>query len=424
MSTQTEENVIVSNGRSFRRTTWNGISVVQEVESGYYSANNVCRENRKHFEKISSKKYWQDYIEALSVRLTTRRSTRPPQTRSALLLRASFEITDVQNDFRGTYIHPYALHFLCEHVNYEYAIKVSELLDLLNERNQLTHQTLEQTIEALKSKIESKNHVLNELEAELISRADIIDEQNIVIEHKDAIIDEYNKPFNQIDGTPSIYALPKDSSHFQLRIDPFGFGTNGIRNVKLINASFIRNEVIKVLKSESLVTSINREYWIPMNKLDYAFNLINEIKDNRRTEILTPEERNEFIDKKLETFRAGRKSTQTDGLIFEYETIKSNSSYIPWKLIPKTILNTYGERRKDRGIDAVEIENNEISKIIQIKKHNGGYLRRDELQTFLSKCSQERYSHASKLLIVKNAKISNKLHRELAAISIEVVSVQ
>lgn len=432
MSTQTAETVLEYRGEHFIQTTWNGISVLKHERTGYYKASKACEDNNKLFADWRRNKSTKEYLEACSeiYQLPIELSDMgiPISSEAGCLLyhirSGGNNAVEIGNQVQGYYIHPNLFHDVCYWANKRYAASISHLMNLLNERNHLMNQTLEETIENLnkeindlKSRHQRDIQRLDSLQEELVSRADIIDEQSI-------IIDEYNKPFNQIDGTPSIYALAKDSSHFQLRVDPFGFGTNGIRNVKLINATFIRDEVINILKNESLVSSVNREYWIPIDKLDYAFNLINEIKNNTRIDLPTIEKRNEFIDKKLQTFRTARKSTQTDGLIFEYETIKSHSSYIPWKLIPKAILNTYGEQRKDRGIDAVEIENNEITKIIQIKKHNGGYLRRDELQTFIAKCSQERYSKASKLLIVKNAKISNKLRRELADISIEIISIQ
>ena len=419
--------IFTSNGYSFKRTIWNGISVVQEVSSGYYSANNVCRENSKRFENISSKKYWNEYIATLNEELANEHLMCRLQTESAVIPVATIDFLSVDNDFRGTYVHPFALHFLCEHINYSYAIKVSRLMNLLNERNHLTNQTLEQTIENLNQEIidlkaqhQQDINRLDSMQSELISRAETIDEQETVIEMQNETIREYNQPFNQEKGCASIYALAKDPSHFQLRIDPFGEGTNGIRNMRLINAKEIKTELIKVLKNESLITIDNRTYLISMNKLDYVFNLIIDIKNNTKIELPSIEVRNSFIDKKLSQFHSRRRTTQNDGFIYEYEVIKSRDSYIPWKLIPQAILNEYGEYRKDRGIDAVEINNNEITKIIQIKKHEGTYLRRDELQMFIAKCSNHRYSNASKLLIIHNSIISNKLRRELEELDITI----
>ena len=65
--------------------------------------------------------------------------------------------------------------------------------------------------------------------------------------------------------------------------------------------------------------------------------------------------------------------------------------------------------RKDKGIDAVVLNDNQITEIIQIKHHTGTHIKHDELKTFLSKCQEPRYAHIQKRLILHNCRISQTL---------------
>ena len=46
-STDKNSEIINVNGRSFRRTTWNEIAVIQDVETGYFQASKICKDNGK-----------------------------------------------------------------------------------------------------------------------------------------------------------------------------------------------------------------------------------------------------------------------------------------------------------------------------------------------------------------------------------------
>lgn len=81
----------------------------------------MCSDNGKQFRHIVTKKYWNEYIEAL------RRSSGSNIPDTLII-----EITNVQNEFRCQYIHPELVNYLCIHIDYNYAIKVSRLMNLLN----------------------------------------------------------------------------------------------------------------------------------------------------------------------------------------------------------------------------------------------------------------------------------------------------
>ena len=136
-----ETSQIVSNGETFTKTNYNGISVLID-SNGYYNASKICSDNKTRFLNISRNNYWIEYLNRIS------RLLKIEQTQ------LSFEKLDFSNDVRGVYIHPKLVNWLCEHVNLDYAILVGEIMDLMNERIHLNNSNLEEEIEKLKKENE------------------------------------------------------------------------------------------------------------------------------------------------------------------------------------------------------------------------------------------------------------------------------
>lgn len=141
LSTEMNSNEIISNGEKFIRTDYNGISVIID-SNGYYNASKICSDNKKRFGNITQNDYWKDYLNDLS-RLLEIQQTQ-------LVVKKS----DFSNDVKGYYIHPKLVNFLCFHVNNSYAILVSKIMDLMNERIHINNSNLEEEIEKLKKENE------------------------------------------------------------------------------------------------------------------------------------------------------------------------------------------------------------------------------------------------------------------------------
>ena len=58
---------------------------------------------------------------------------------------------DLSNELKGFYIHRKLVNFLCFHVNLKYAIKVSEIMDIIDEKIKLNNSKLENEIDILKT---------------------------------------------------------------------------------------------------------------------------------------------------------------------------------------------------------------------------------------------------------------------------------
>ena len=60
-----------------------------------------------------------------------------------------YQLLNVSNEFKGTYIHPKLVHFVAEWVDLEYAFTVSEIMDSINDKvhEELNKQQLPDTVD-------------------------------------------------------------------------------------------------------------------------------------------------------------------------------------------------------------------------------------------------------------------------------------
>ena len=184
MSIDISSDIINYNEETFTRTDYNGISVLVD-SNGYYSASKICKDNKKRFTNWLRNDRTQALLEAYSRNLGI--SIRYPDARfSASGVSTSFNDSDapssnldktgesmdarfsvsnlflmykrsvtggdvqISNDLQGWWIHPKLVHHLAEWANLDYAWKVSEIMDLINERIHLLNTSLQEEIDTLK----------------------------------------------------------------------------------------------------------------------------------------------------------------------------------------------------------------------------------------------------------------------------------
>ena len=410
-SDELHDEIIISRDYSFIKTTWNGISVIREKKSGYFYANGICRINGKKFENISSKSYWKRYITRLECRL---------HLKSAQCVK---EILNVNNDLRGSYIHPLSVNFLCEHVDYDYAIDVSILLHLMDQKSKLENKTLHDEISQLQNEIVKLKQGKSDLEDELLEQT--LDKEFLSYDNSklQAQVKDLNTPINQSIQPSSIYASPVGDSHFQLRFSRESISKHSkiknLKHVELINAKDVLEMTRKELKKNNETSKLNGKVVLPSSKIDQTFDLISKIKEGI-IKLPTKEEVYSFIDKSILELKLKRLTPQVKGKIFELEQLKQRN-FIPWSLLPKSFLGEKNEQSRDCGIDGIKFHENSIEEIVQIKFHNKpSYLSSNEIQSFINKCQQERYKTVEKLLIVHGCKVGKKMIAELEAMDIKI----
>ena len=141
LPTEMNSNKIISNGEKFIRTDYNGISVIID-SNGYYNASKICSDNKTQFSFITRNNYWNEYLSKLMGVC---------EIAETELIKEKLKYS---NDVKGYYIHPKLVNWLCIHVNLEYSIKVSEIMDLMNERIHINNSNLENEIDKLKKENE------------------------------------------------------------------------------------------------------------------------------------------------------------------------------------------------------------------------------------------------------------------------------
>lgn len=112
----------------FKLETYNGISIIREQKTGKFNASQMCSSNNKKWRNFNKTKYWKCKVEAF------KRSSFYQVSEDALIRAPSINAKKgIKPEFQGEYIHPKLIHFVAEWVSDEYAFKVAELMDSIND---------------------------------------------------------------------------------------------------------------------------------------------------------------------------------------------------------------------------------------------------------------------------------------------------
>ena len=119
---------ITSNNETFTQSVYNGFKIIIRNSDGYINASNVVkqindRENTtKQIKTLFKSVQYQDFENRL-------RNILPDINLKYNL------INDVNNNLRGSYVHPKLINFICFWCSPSYALLVSEIMDSINEQN-------------------------------------------------------------------------------------------------------------------------------------------------------------------------------------------------------------------------------------------------------------------------------------------------
>ena len=412
-------------GKQFRWFKYFDIEVIQDVETGWINVGKFIKDIGRlndHEKKLKQFKQTDDFKLCINYMKDKGGEDKFPTLNDEI----SYKLSEgYGNDVKGSYTMFRVFQIIALWADKKHKLAVLELLEQINTVANLLNvsayevlerekKVLEEEAEILRKQQETNIKYLNSYREELLIRSEIIEEQAKKLE-------DFNKPYKQDNHPTIIYALKVNENYFQLKYRANPSNQLGFHRVAMINAEKVKDEAKRELKQMKVMRSIGGKNLIPMDQLNFTFQLIDKIKNNSRIELPSADERNNFINEKLEKYKSMRKTPNVEGLIYEYETIMKNPTFIPWKCLPIDLLYKNGEQRLDNGIDAVEFnQNKSIKRIVQIKHHRGGYLRKEEIQTFINKCQSDRYNKCEKLLIVHGCKISAKLRKEIEEIGIQI----
>ncbi|KAK8897824.1 hypothetical protein M9Y10_000052 [Tritrichomonas musculus] len=126
------ETFTANSGETFTRGTFNGISVMIRDKDGYINASKLGTNSKPSRHFIKSERFNQ-----ICQYWTKNRSGRNCPHPNSL---PKYTLTNIENDFKGVYVHPDIIHFVAEWVDIEYSFTVS---DIMNSINNKVHETLE-----------------------------------------------------------------------------------------------------------------------------------------------------------------------------------------------------------------------------------------------------------------------------------------
>ena len=119
---------ITSNNETFTQSVYNGFKIIIRNSDGYINASNVVkqindRENTaKQIKTLFKSVQYQDFENRLRNIL------------QGINLKYNL-INDVNNNLRGSYVHPKLINFICFWCSPSYALLVCEIMDSINEQN-------------------------------------------------------------------------------------------------------------------------------------------------------------------------------------------------------------------------------------------------------------------------------------------------
>ena len=157
------------NGRTIICSTYLDISVLIDKETGYYYAQKICDDNNVRWRNLERLDDYELMKQAVSA--------------SAHIPAVELEITfpGMPNGYRSKWVHKLLVNYIAEWANKEYAVKISMLLNLIDERLKLENRTLQQEINSerrLVEQLQTDNGNLNRQVNELNLRIQTVETQN------------------------------------------------------------------------------------------------------------------------------------------------------------------------------------------------------------------------------------------------------
>lgn len=114
----------------FEVKTYNGIEIIFEINTGYFNASQMCSSNDKSWRDYKRTKMYQRKLAAFVKILGAGIPAPSMIAKNGVIPR-----------FQGEYLHPKLIHFVAEYISDEYAFKVAELMDSINDQ---VHKQLEE----------------------------------------------------------------------------------------------------------------------------------------------------------------------------------------------------------------------------------------------------------------------------------------
>ena len=151
MRTQVEKQQFNSNNETFVTGTYHGISILIRESDGFVNATKLCSQFKTNngeqirYRNITQNDTWNEFFDTYKEELGVAGKT------AALVYELRHGFSD---KYTGQYIHPQLINGLICLISPKYMIYVSKIMDILNERIQITNEKNEELIKNLQKEVE------------------------------------------------------------------------------------------------------------------------------------------------------------------------------------------------------------------------------------------------------------------------------
>ena len=177
-----------SNGEVFEIGSYHGISILIRKSDGYINATKLCKQFNKPFRQICVTQLWQEFYEAYLDEFQENSGTVGKTTVLIYELKKGYS-----QDFYGQYIHPKLLNGLISMISPKYLIHVSKIMDLLNERIQITNEDQNELIKNLQNEIDRLKKQIEQQLEQIQTKTEEINQQSNHIRKTSTPIANCNK---------------------------------------------------------------------------------------------------------------------------------------------------------------------------------------------------------------------------------------
>jgi len=185
------------NNENFLIGRYNGVTIIYRASDKYVNVSKLCIDGKRDFRTFKRSDRWRKIIEYWNSQ----------EEKSGAQKGASVPLYELKGKYdksRGQYVHPKLIHLVADWISVEYAFKVADIMNLINERNQIENKTLEDTIIELTQQLEDAKIKIKNLETQVA-----IQQINI---HESSVRVKENKRDLYIIEEASSYKLCADSS--------------------------------------------------------------------------------------------------------------------------------------------------------------------------------------------------------------------
>lgn len=158
--------IITENNTNFKVFYYEGIRLIQHINSGYYNIAKICSDNGKELSNITKNKHYKLLLDEIS------------RVRQIGRTKLTFELRDgFAGEVTGTYAHEMIMEHVLHRVSIEYNVKVLNLMSLIRNEILLRNELNKNKLISLENIIENKENEITSLQKQLSSKDKIISTQ-------------------------------------------------------------------------------------------------------------------------------------------------------------------------------------------------------------------------------------------------------